>query len=89
MTFLYNNLTNKTPIVNFHNDHSEALDTLDKHLTNVTNEYNAKEAVKNYTKYKKLIIDEIINYNSLRFLNGQLYLAIISLIYFNLDFIAE
>lgn len=89
MTFLYNNLTNKTPILNLHNDHSEALDTLDKHLTYVTNEYNAKEAVENYMKYKKLIIDEIINYNSLRFLNGQLYLAIISLIYFNLDFIAE
>ena len=89
MTFLYNNLTNKTPILNLHNDDSEALNTLDKHLTSVTNQENADDAVKNYIKYKKLIIDEIVNYNSLRFLNGQLYLAIISLIYFNLDFIAE
>ena len=89
MTFLYNNLTNKTPILNLHSNNSDALKTLEKHLSHVNNSENANVTIEKYKKYKKLITDEIINYNSLRFLNGQLYLAIVALIYFNLDFISE
>ena len=52
-------------------------------------EEQRENLIKNYIKDKNTTVDNIWNYNYQRFMNGQLSLAIISLIMFNYNLIND
>tara|TARA_Y100000389_G_C17412872_1_gene491982 strand:+ start:127 stop:396 length:270 start_codon:yes stop_codon:yes gene_type:complete len=89
MSFIYASFDNQTPYL-----HSEAdYDTdsiVDGYLKYKYQDDNLNtKKIYNYKKNKNTITDDILNYNYQKFTNGQLTLAIISLIMFNYDIISS
>lgn len=89
MSFVYASLDNQTPYLHSETDYDKD-SVVDGYLKyKYQNDTLNNKKIDNYKKSKNTIIDDILNYNYQRFTNGQLTLAIISLIMFNYDIISK
>tara|TARA_Y100000389_G_scaffold64248_1_gene60272 strand:+ start:127 stop:396 length:270 start_codon:yes stop_codon:yes gene_type:complete len=89
MSFIYASLDNQTPYLHSETDYDKD-SVVDGYLKyKYQNDTLNNKKIDNYKKSKNTIIDDILNYNYQRFTNGQLTLAIISLIMFNYDIISK
>ena len=89
MSFVYASLDNQTPYLHSETDY-DTDSVVDGYLKyKYQNDTLNNKKIDIYKKNKNTIIDDILNYNYQRFTNGQLTLAIISLIMFNYDIISK
>ena len=94
MSFLQDSLINNTELHVFGDDDSDENEFIKKYYAGRKAEFETglsfnsdygDEKVKEYTKYKNTIVNAILDYNYLRYLNSQLSLAILAGIYFNYE----
>jgi len=89
MSFIYASLDNQTPYLHTESDYDSdlILDGYLKYKYSVGN--TSDDKISMYKKKKNTVIDDILQYNYQRFTNGQLTLAILSLIMYNYNFMTN
>ena len=89
MSFIYASLDNQTPYLHSETDYDKD-SVIDGYLKyKYQNSVLNEKIISNYKDNKYIIVDDILNYNYQKFTNGQLTLAIISLIMFNYNIISR
>ena len=89
MSFVFDSLDNQSPYIHTEQDYDDDV-VMDGYLKyKYKQEEQRENLIKNYIKDKNTTVDNILNYNYQRFMNGQLSLAIISLIMFNYNLIND
>jgi len=89
MSFIYASLDNQTPYLHSETDYDKD-SVVDGYLKyKYQNTSLNEKKITNYKNNKNTIVDDVLNYNYEKFANGQLTLAIISLIMFNYNIISR
>tara|TARA_Y100000748_G_C15494320_1_gene487665 strand:- start:2607 stop:2876 length:270 start_codon:yes stop_codon:yes gene_type:complete len=89
MSFIYSSLDNQTPYLHVEDDYDRDA-VIDGYLKfKYQNESLHEKKIDGYKLNKNTIVDNILRYNYQRFVNGQLTLAIISLIMYNYNLMSN
>ncbi len=89
MSFIYASLDNQTPYLHTETDYDKD-SVVDGYLKyKYENPSLNKNKISDYKRNKNTIVDDILRYNYQKFTNGQLTLAVISLIMFNYNIISR
>ena len=93
MSFLQDSLINNTELHLFSEDDSDNNEFIKQYYAGKKSEFHdvsfnssvGEEKLEEYNKHKNTIVNAILDYNYLRYLNSQLSLAILAGIYFNYE----